>query len=76
MSVGHHRNDQVLRPYATLCLQPLGQLRIHGHLLFSRPALLEDLDDDDAVRALQTQAGVLGDDVPLVVLSDDLIPIA
>ena len=71
-----HRNDQVLGPYATFGLQPLGQLRVHGDLLFIRPALLDDLDDHDAVRAHQTKAGVFGNDVAVVVLSDDLVAIA
>src|SRR5687767_4341205 len=75
MLVGHHRNDQILRPDTALDLQPLGQLRIYGNLLLGRPALLEDLDDHNAVRTLESQAGVLGNDVTLVVLGDDLISI-
>src|SRR5687767_11593416 len=76
MLVGRHRNDQVLRPYAAFDLQPLRQLRIRVNLLPGRPALLEDLDDHDAVRTLQPEARVLGNDVTVVVLGDDLVSIA
>ena len=76
MSVGHHRNDQILRPHAAFRLQPLGQFGVGGNLLLIRSALLEDLNDHNAVRAIETEAGVLGDDVTLVVLGDDLISVA
>src|SRR5215212_9451016 len=76
MLVGHHGNDQVLRPYAALGLQPFRQFRIRGNLLLGRPALLEDLDDHDGVRTLQPEARVLGNDVTVVVLGDDLVSIA
>ena len=74
MVVGHHRNDQVLRPQAAFGLQQLPPPHT-GHLLLVRPALLKDLDDHDAVRALKTEAGVLSNDVSLAVLSDDLVAI-
>jgi hypothetical protein len=41
-----------------------------------RPALLKDLDDHDAVRALQAETRVLGNDVTVDVLGDDLVSIA
>src|SRR5215213_3290814 len=75
MPVSHHRNDQILRPDTALDLQPLGQLGVHGHLLLSRPALLEDLNDHNAVRTLESEPGVLSDNLTLVVLGDDLIAI-
>src|SRR4029450_849789 len=75
MPVGHHRNDQILRPHAAFSLQPLRQFGVHGNLLLIRSALLEDLNDHNAVRAIEAEAGVLGDDLTLVVLGDDLISI-
>ena len=75
MPVGHHRNDQVLGPYTTFGFQPLRKFGVRGHLLLGRPALLEDLDDHDAVRTLQTEAGVLRDDLTRGVLGDDLVTI-
>src|SRR5215207_7884539 len=74
--VRHHGNDQILRPHAAFRLQPLGQFGVRGYLLLIRSALLEDLDDHNAVRAIETEAGVLSDDLTLVVLGDDLISIA
>src|SRR5215211_3791585 len=76
MLVGRHRNDQVLRPHAAFGLQSLRQFRIRSHLLPGRPALLKDLDDHDAVRALQAETRVLGNDVTVDVLGDDLVSIA
>jgi hypothetical protein len=73
VSVSHYRNNHILRPDATLGLQPLRELRIGRLLLLGGPALLEDLKDYDAVRALKSQASVLGNDVALRMFGDDLI---
>ena len=53
-------------------MQSLGQSLICGPFVVQCAALLEDLHDDDVVGALESKAGVFGDDLATFVLGDDL----
>src|SRR3954447_18213164 len=70
--VSGHADDQVLRSQAALGVEPGGQLGVCRLLLLHAAALLEDLDHEDALAALDPQPRVLGDDVADRVLADGL----
>jgi len=57
---------------AALGLQPVRHGRVHVLLHFRITTLLEDLDEDEFVRSLEAEVGVLADELVRLVLSDDL----
>src|SRR4028118_1088286 len=71
--VGRHRDDEVARREAGGLTEPPAQSRVEGALLRVGASLLEDLQHDQVVTALDAQPGVLADRLPGTVLGDHLV---
>src|SRR5919107_1758658 len=68
-------DDEVAGSQAGGLLQPSRQPGVERPLLGLRAPLLEDLQDDEVVGALDAQAGVLADELSRVVFGDHLVPV-
>src|SRR5699024_2706739 len=62
VAVLHDGDDQVVLAHEPRGGESFGEGGVDRLLLLLSPALLGDVDDDDAVAALEAEPGVLGDD--------------
>lgn len=70
--VAAHGDDEVVAIQVTLLLQTFSEGGIQCLLGLCITTLLEDLDEHQAICALQAEIGVLADELVRVVLRDDL----